>query len=62
MDPEVKSVLIAIEKQAALLERIAKASERTNEILFTTLTQPQRDGLASAGLARLTASHAKPKT
>lgn len=45
-----------IEKQNELLSQIAKASERTNELLFVMLTPEQRKTIHDAGVAKLAKS------
>jgi hypothetical protein len=58
MDPiELKPLLIAIEKQGKLLERIATSAERTNELLYALLSAEQKKALSAAGVASLAAKH-----
>lgn len=42
-----------IEKQNELLAQIAKASERTNELLFAMLTPEQKKAIHDTGAAKL---------
>ena len=59
---DVKHLSFLIERQGKLLERIATAADRTNQVLYALLSPQQRESLALEDHARLRASHAKPKT
>jgi hypothetical protein len=54
---ELKPLLVAIEKQGKLLERIAIAAERSTELLYTLLSPEQRKALSTSENARLAAKH-----
>lgn len=59
---DIKTISIAIDRQAKLLERIAIATDRSNELLYALLSPQQRESLGKAGTARLASSLSKPKT
>ena len=58
---DVKHLSVMLERQGQALERIAKAVERSNELLYTQLSQQQRESLALTGIDRLGASLGKQK-
>ena len=57
---DAKHLVAVLEKQGQLLERIAKAAERSNEILYALLSPQQLQSLSKAGVDRLAASIKKP--
>lgn len=50
---DAMQIIQALQKQTELLERTAKASERTNELLFAILTPEQKKAVHDAGVSKL---------
>jgi len=59
---EVKHLSNVIERQGKLLEQIAKAVERSNEILFELLSEEQRSSLSKKSTAKAVAQISKSQT
>jgi hypothetical protein len=54
-------IINALQKQNTLLERIAAASERTNELVWAVLSLEQKKAIQDARAERLARSMGKPR-